>query len=366
VNLHTLFLPQILRSFVLIAALTTVTYAQAGNNLVINHFVSDQKVVEGHLVVADVTGSGGSVSMKFYDDKGNLQGEGSRRIPRNGKININPESFVKGKTMTGTVHLSSSAMITAQYWQFYRDGNLGWKNIAVPAAVAPGSTQLVCQHFVSDPNIESYIVIADGEGKGTRVYVEFYSDAGDLAGQTVVNIPANGKFSIQPYNLVGRKVMSGVAYIQTEGALITGEYWQVSNGEKYQVAHLMQGAAPIAEEIADDPLIRIMVNFDFDSDKIQKRSYADLDEVAKAINASRNAANKYEVGGHTDSKGKDAYNMKLSERRAKSVKDYLVKKGKVKASRLLTVGYGETEPMVDNDTEANRARNRRVEFKKIM
>jgi len=365
VNRHTRFLKRIALFATAFAAMCSYAYAQAGNNLVINHFVSDQQVIEGHLVVADVTGQGGSVTMKFYNDKGELMGQGTENLPANGKINVNPERYVKGAKMTGTAHISRSRMISAQYWQFYRDPALGWKNIAVPAAVAPGYTKLVCQHFVADPKIESYIVIADGVGRGTTAYVEFYSDKGELAGQTVVNVPANGKFSIQPYNLVGRKVMTGVAYIQTEGALITGEYWQVSEGEKYQVAHAMQGSAPVMEEIKEEPLIRVMVNFDFDSDKIQKRSYADLDEIAKAMNAPENRKARYEVGGHSDDKGKDDYNMQLSEKRAKSVKEYLVKNGKVDASRLLTVGYGETQPMVPNDTEANRARNRRVEFKKM-
>ena len=98
----------------------------------------------------------------------------------------------------------------------------------MPAAVGPGATKLVCQHFVADPAIESYIVVADAEGTGPTVYVEFYNDQGELAGQTKVDIPKFGKFSIQPLALVGNKKMTGVAFIQTEGGKITGEYWQVS------------------------------------------------------------------------------------------------------------------------------------------
>jgi len=139
----------------------------------------------------------------------------------------------------------------------------------------------------------------------------------------------------------------------------------VSSGEKYQVAHAMQGSAPVAEVIKDDPIVRVLVNFDFDSEKIQKRSYSDLNEVAKAMNVSENKGKRYEVGGYTDNIGKEDYNVKLSERRAKSVKDYLVKNGKVDAGRLLTVGYGPANPIAPNDTKANQARNRRVEFKKL-
>ncbi len=340
-------------------------WGQAGKQLIINHFVSDPAVIEGHLVISDVEGRGGTVNVAVFDEQGNLVGKATETIPAGGKLNVNGEKYVMGKKMVGTMRITSTADVAGQYWQFYKDAALGWKNIAVPAAVGPGSTKLVCQHFVADPAIESYIVVADAEGTGPTVYVEFYNDQGDLAGQTKISIPKFGKFSIQPLALVGNKKMTGVAYIQTEGGKITGEYWQVSEREKYQIAHAMQGGAPIAEVIEDDPIVRVQVQFDFDSDKIQKRSYADLLEVAKAMNSDKNRGKKYEVGGHTDNVGKDEYNQKLSERRANSVKEYLVKYGKVDGSRLSVVGYGPKQPIVGNDTPANRAINRRVEFKKL-
>jgi len=338
-------------------------FAQSGKNLVINHFVSDPSVIEGHIVVADVEGSGGTVKLMFYDQSGNLAGEGTETIPAHGKVNVNPDKYTQGKKMIGTVRLAASRPVAGQYWQFYKDSKLGWKNIAVPAAVGPGATKLVCQHFVSDAGIESYLVVADGSGKGTTVYVDFYSDNGDLAGQTKVTVPANGKVSIEPYELVGKKRMTGVAYIQSEGGPITGEYWQVSDKEKYQVAHAMQGSAPEANTLANAKVMRVMINFDFDKDVIQSRSYADLAEVAKAMKKNKTA--KYEVGGFTDNKGKDDYNVKLSERRATAVKNYLVKVGKVNAKQLLVKGYGPANPIADNNTEAGRAKNRRVEFKKL-
>jgi OOP family OmpA-OmpF porin len=70
------------------------------------------------------------------------------------------------------------------------------------------------------------------------------------------------------------------------------------------------------------------------------------------------------VEGHTDSVGGDAYNQKLSERRAASVKSYLVSQG-ISASRIETKGYGETQPIADNETAAGRAKNRRVDVKEL-
>lgn len=75
---------------------------------------------------------------------------------------------------------------------------------------------------------------------------------------------------------------------------------------------------------------------------------------------------KVQIDGHTDSTGPEAYNMKLSERRAEAVKDYLVNKVGISADRLTTVGYGEMKPAYPNDTKANRAKNRRVEFTPAM
>lgn len=71
-----------------------------------------------------------------------------------------------------------------------------------------------------------------------------------------------------------------------------------------------------------------------------------------------------EISGHTDNVGSNAYNQKLSERRANAVKAWLVGKG-IPADRITAVGYGEESPRVSNDTEENRRLNRRIEFKRI-
>ena len=70
------------------------------------------------------------------------------------------------------------------------------------------------------------------------------------------------------------------------------------------------------------------------------------------------------IEGHTDSSGPKAFNQKLSELRAMSVKEYLVENG-ITSSRLMTVGYGEDKPNVSNNTRKGRIQNRRVEFKVI-
>ena len=68
-----------------------------------------------------------------------------------------------------------------------------------------------------------------------------------------------------------------------------------------------------------------------------------------------------QIAGHTDSSGEDAYNLRLSQERAESVLAFLVAQG-IEANRLQARGYGETQPVADNGTNAGRERNRRVEF----
>ncbi|MCP5145463.1 MAG: OmpA family protein [Gammaproteobacteria bacterium] len=102
------------------------------------------------------------------------------------------------------------------------------------------------------------------------------------------------------------------------------------------------------------------VNFAFDSARLRlSEAEEELDAAIEAVKSSD--VSGLDLVGHTDSVGSDAYNQGLSERRARSVRDYLVEHG-VNASMLRVVGRGESEPTATNDTEEGRAENRRVEF----
>lgn len=100
--------------------------------------------------------------------------------------------------------------------------------------------------------------------------------------------------------------------------------------------------------------------FDFDSAVVKEKTHSVLDYTKKAFDAYPNM--KVQVDGHTDSTGTEAYNQKLSERRAKAIMKYLVDSVGIAANRLTAVGYGESRPAYPNDTEENQAKNRRVEF----
>ena len=86
----------------------------------------------------------------------------------------------------------------------------------------------------------------------------------------------------------------------------------------------------------------------------------ELDKLVALL--TRHPEMQIEIGGHTDNKGSVDYNQKLSENRAKAVNDYLILKG-IPAQQLSYKGYNFSMPLVSNDTEEGRAKNRRTEFK---
>jgi len=107
------------------------------------------------------------------------------------------------------------------------------------------------------------------------------------------------------------------------------------------------------------PLALRGVNFGFDSDQIRSEDQAILDAAIEAL--TDNSAVRVEVAGHSDSTGPEDYNLGLSERRAKGVREYLLKGG-VSAEQLEALGVGESNPVADNGTRDGRAQNRRVEL----
>lgn len=101
------------------------------------------------------------------------------------------------------------------------------------------------------------------------------------------------------------------------------------------------------------------IYFESGSAQIKPESFGVLDLVAQTL--IDNAGVRVRIAGHTDSDGSSSYNQGLSERRANSVLDYLVRKG-VPANTLTAIGHGEESPVVPNTSAANKAQNRRIEF----
>ena len=102
------------------------------------------------------------------------------------------------------------------------------------------------------------------------------------------------------------------------------------------------------------------VLFDFDKSTIKPEGAAILDRLVTFMNENKNT--KVSLSGYTDNIGTEAYNLKLSDRRWMSGRDYLTKKG-IESGRISGQGFGESKPIADNKTAEGRAKNRRVEIK---
>jgi len=102
------------------------------------------------------------------------------------------------------------------------------------------------------------------------------------------------------------------------------------------------------------------IYFEINSAALTEKSKSALGNIASLLRQNRNLT--IEVGAYTDDVGEEDYNMSLSEKRANSVRDYLISKD-ISERALVAKGYGETSPVVPNDSEGNRTLNRRVEFK---
>jgi outer membrane protein OmpA-like peptidoglycan-associated protein len=122
-------------------------------------------------------------------------------------------------------------------------------------------------------------------------------------------------------------------------------------------------ASAMAAEVVKSGSVAVYgINFDTGKAMLQPGSDQVLGEIAKLLTEHDDW--RFEVQGHTDNVGAKAANLTLSDQRAKAVVAWLTTHG-VEASRLVAKGYGDTKPVADNTTDDGRAKNRRVELKKL-
>ncbi len=177
---------------------------------------------------------------------------------------------------------------------------------------------------------------------GAKV-VNALSDAQN--GRFVVNLPAGHDYAL---------------IAQTSGYLL--------HSQNFSLAEVKTAADPVLLDIPLSPIAKgekvalRNVFFAFNSTELSHESHIELDRMVQILND--NPTLRIEIGGHTDSDGTEAYNLRLSQGRAQATVDYLVSKG-IARERLTSVGYGQSLPLASNDTEEGKALNRRIEAKII-
>ncbi|SOE22110.1 Outer membrane protein OmpA [Spirosomataceae bacterium TFI 002] len=164
--------------------------------------------------------------------------------------------------------------------------------------------------------------------------------------------PTTGEYKIvlpygQRYN-VRAIVKDYISIGKTIDVTDVGEYKEIK-GENLEVAPILVNTKV--------PLNNIF--FQFGKATLAEESFLELNRLVDVLNDNRNMV--IEVQGHTDNVGSDEANLKLSQDRANSVRDYLVSKG-IPLERVQSVGYGESKPVASNNTTEGQAKNRRVEF----
>ena len=186
---------------------------------------------------------------------------------------------------------------------------------------------------------------ANNQQKGTAI--------GTAAGAVIGGILGNniGKGGNAPLGAVLGGVVGGVA-----GGVIGDKM----DKQAKEIKETLPGAE--VERVGEGIKVTLnenTVNFDFNSANLTTLAKTNLDKLVTVL--KNNPDTNINIYGHTDSIGSDAVNLRISAQRAAAVKNYFVANG-ISASRMFTEGLGKSSPIASNDTDAGRAKNRRVEF----
>jgi outer membrane protein OmpA-like peptidoglycan-associated protein len=179
-----------------------------------------------------------------------------------------------------------------------------------------------------------------------------FSEADKQTGEFLVSLPVNKEYALN------------VSY---PGYTFFSKNFNMTNPDGLEAIHMDVPMVPIT---SDKPVLLANVFFDLGKSTLRPESFVELDKLYDFL--TKNPSVKIEIGGHTDTRGDDKENQKLSEDRAKAVYDYILTKG-IEAPRLTFKGYGESQPVItdasiaklatDKEKETAHQSNRRTEYK---
>jgi OmpA-OmpF porin, OOP family len=233
----------------------------------------------------------------------------------------------------------------------------------------PVAVTLTLTGYVPDNNVHAALAAAAGRKFfGEKVVDNLKASVGAPAGfanAVVAALGALSRLSTGTLVVSDREAkLSGDAFYEGAAAQIRGGLkdfprdWQL----KPEIS-VKPAAAPVdatvCQQLFSDLLGKGKIRFESGRATIDPDSTGLLDRLIET--AMRCPSSNIEVAGHTDADGESGFNQSLSEKRAQSVTDYLVKAG-LPANRFMPVGYGSTQPVASNDTDEGKAQNRRIDF----
>ncbi|MEI7597364.1 MAG: OmpA family protein [Bacteroidota bacterium] len=168
-------------------------------------------------------------------------------------------------------------------------------------------------------------------------------ESNSKSGKYLVSLPAGRNYGI---------------VVKAQGYLFHSENFDIAATDGY--SEVVKDIALNKVDVGSKIVLK-NIFFDFGKATLRTESTVELDNLANLL--KEYSTLKIEISGFTDNKGADAYNLTLSEDRAKAVVDYLVSKKGIDKTRLTAKGYGKSQPIATNDTEEGRQQNRRTEFK---
>ncbi len=265
-------------------------------------------------------------------------------------------TFISGERWSPGAKLAVEGNINDRVWL---GANFGYQFIAHEN-----------QYFAGNANATIDDLLQFGLGARVRI-----TDEWALIGEGLAETVAKSAFRVEtqsPVELLGgfqytpqrSPALRGLAFTLMAGGGVTrgvgAPKSHVIFGVSYPTPKIVTLHDRMLARVEEKIIITQKIHFAFNSAQIRAISYPILNDVAALLREHREIS-MVRVEGHTDSIGSAAYNNSLSQRRARSVVNYLIHQG-VASYRLTAVGYGESRPIADNYTEEGRARNRRTEF----
>ena len=278
----------------------------------------------------------------------------------NGKRFIEGEKILNAIDQTGPVGKLISIPLTEDFYPVLANS----QNISLLIDESTGAADGFAVDFIRllvnrnrentcKGNIRGKVLIKDTETPiaGAKVFT---------AENTAVTTNSNGEFEIKDIP-TGFEVIGASAAGYTDGTGTADIGQGDDNAEviifltKGKTAKFNNQQINVGESITLNNIL-----FDQGKAELKSETKPELDKLAAFLQANSNA--EIELSGHTSSEGERAYNRSLSYKRVKACKDYIIAKG-VAEDRIIAIGFGPDRPVAPNDSEANRAKNRRVEMR---